>query len=257
MAKSFPETKISMEGVKLVIQGIASMGREIEKAERDVAERYAMAFHEIRKLNRTVKQTAERLCFDEGKDNIDQANPSLLKIYKTAELMSYQFEILSFLANENLAELPLNTVSNVYQLFDKCVRIYKGTERCPPIFLQAPLGFSAKIGACDRTIPIIPTVLIDNASRHATKGSAINIDVASDTRTCSITVSNRSKIVEGLDERIFQKGYRANHEVEGSGNGLYIAFLVAKQHKAKISLSKDPINDTEQKVTFRIDFPTI
>src|SRR4029077_4703726 len=109
----------------------------------------------------------------ESPEDLDNASPDLVKIMKASELMSRQFDVIELLANEELATLPLNSVSEVYKLFDKCARIYQ--TRSKRITLDAPQGFSPRVDACDKTFPIIPSVLIENALKYSVPESDVRV----------------------------------------------------------------------------------
>jgi len=213
-----------------------------------------MALHEIRKLNRTVKQTAERLCRIHSPENPDNADKGLVQIWKSSELMSAQFEILEILANESLATLPLNSQIELYRIVDKCVRIYRPADAPWRIQMQASHGFDAKIAACDKTFSIIPTVLIENALKYSIPGSPILVDIYTDHGKCVLSVANQVAGQKQLGDSVFEKGVRATASGEGTGHGLYLAQLVAKQHGSRIKLTCRPEIGGETRCFFSVRF---
>jgi light-regulated signal transduction histidine kinase (bacteriophytochrome) len=213
----------------------------------------SMALHEIRKLNSKVKQTAERLCRRESPEDTDDASPDLVKILKASELMSRQFDVIELLANEELAMLPLNSISEVYKIFDKCARIYRTASM--RINLDAPAGYYPRVDVCDKTFPIIPSVLIENALKYSAPASEVRVTFSQDgPHTVTVCVSNVSLLAAPLTDAVFERGYRGPTDTDGSGNGLYVAQLVAKQHGATIRLDTSGIPNGRTRVTFCLSF---
>jgi light-regulated signal transduction histidine kinase (bacteriophytochrome) len=204
-----------------------------------------MALHEIRKLNRTVKQTAERICRQESPEEPADADSRHVRIWKSAELMSKQFDIIEILANEDLTKLPLDTEISVYRAFDKCVRIFQPAS--DPGRIKIETGHHSRydpiIRACDKTFTILATVLIENALKYALPNTPIVVRVEPDGKSCIVKVSNYANAKKELDESIFERGVRGTNDTDGSGNGLYVAQMVAEQHNSRIQLEvSDPVN---------------
>lgn len=208
--------------------------RRLHALEDEIAQKHSMALHEIRKMNRTVVQEAERLCSEHSPGNPAQADQRMVNIWKTAELMSKQFDIVEILANETLTRLPVKTPSQVYKIFDKCVRAYQAVRGSRRLFLQAPPSFSPKTLVCEKTFPIIPTVLISNALKYSASNTEVRVMLEPEGRDCVASVISEALGDQVLDEKIFLRGVRASRDNDGSGNGLYVAQLVAKQHGTKI-----------------------
>jgi len=230
--------------------------KRLDEVELKVAQKFSMALHEIRKLNRTVVQTAERMCLHERPSSPESASPEPVTIWKTAEMMSKQFDVIEILANESLTGLPVKTQSLLYRVFDKCVRAYQfqPTRR---IFMQSPPGYSPKILVCEKTFPIIPTSLISNALKYSIPESEIRVIVGPDGEFCEVIVISQSKGQQMLDDSIFARGVRASEDKEGSGMGLYIAQLVAVQHGTKIRVESHPSPNNTVKHIFKVRFRTI
>jgi len=222
--------------------------------ERNLADNYAFALHEIRKLNRTVKQTAERICLSKNGSAPDQADPDLVSIWKTSELMTSQFNVIELLANSELVQLEAVNKCEIYRLFDKCVKIYRSVNPDRRIQLHSDPNFYPIISACDKTISIIPTVLIENSLKYSLPGSTIDIYVRDTYPFCEINVSNLTKLNNSLDESIFKRGVRASPDGEGSGNGLFLAKQVVEQHNGSMRLVISEKNSQHMKCTITVRF---
>ncbi len=259
VAKTHPSLKVDANVARRAGNALVASGLALEELERQIVQQQSMALHEIRKLNRTIKQTAERLCISANRDEPDRAPSDFVNIWKAAELMSKQFDVLEILANESLARLPLNTVSEPYRVFDKCARIYREHAKGRVIKLWSPPNYYPRVAACDKTFPILASVLIENAVKYSIPGGEIQIDVTrggTNEDRCVIEVVNFAPPGE-LTSRVFQKGVRHSTDSDGSGNGLYVAELVAIQHGSKLTLLTTPVSGfpARQRVVFKMEFP--
>jgi len=241
MAKAHPGCKISTENIQRTAAKLRELESNIEAIETRILERHAFSLHEIRKLNRTIKHEAERMCNQESPGDPALARPQLVKIWKSSEFMSTQFDVIELLANEALFILPCNTGGELYRIVDKCVRIYRPSTNPSRLVIKAPPEFHAKVAVCDKTFHIIPTVLIENALKYSLPESEIMIRLSRKDLDLVMTVRNVFASREGLTDQVFDKGYRASSDQEGSGNGLYLARMVAKQHGATLRVSSKPM----------------
>jgi light-regulated signal transduction histidine kinase (bacteriophytochrome) len=230
----------------------------IRRLELETVRNLAMAFHEIRKLNAQVKRTAERMCMAERPDEPDRASSDLVRVWKSAELMSRQFDIVEILANEDLAKIEPNTISQIYPLFDKCVRILRFRPGANRLFItQSDPNYRPEVWVSDKTIAIIPTVLIDNALRYGVPGTPVTVRVDPEGELCKVSVSNVAPGSRVLSASIFEKGVRGDTTKEGSGNGLYLARLVAEQHKTRIEVENAPQADGTVVHSFVVRFQPV
>jgi signal transduction histidine kinase len=243
-SKDNPDARVAVEQIQKATVVLSEAERQRIEALGSHAKNYPQAIHEIRKLNRSIKHEAERLLSDN--DLHFQLRNSLTTIQKSSELMSYQFEILDLLANETLAGLVLNTDSEIYRMVDKCVRIYEPIAmiRNIKLNLEGDITGSPSIWSrvCDKTFPIIPTVLIENAIKHSLPETVVIIRVkrlgGSDAQLSVRSIGPRMTAVPVF----FKKGVTGGTASAGQGFGLYLAQLVAKQHGTSIEFARIPGN---------------
>lgn len=236
-AKRNPDNKLARSQVKENLQALLAAESSIASLVRHAIERNAMSLHEARKFNRAIKQSAERICRMQNPDNPHLADVDLVKIWKAADFMSTQFEILELIANEEITRLPVNTTINLYPLCDKVVRLYSTQRVGVTVNMDAtPAGFRAPIDACDKTIHMIPTVLIENAIKYARTGTRVDVKIHQEgMKHCMLVVSNVPSMASTFGLEVFEKGVRAS-SLDGTGFGLYLAQLIANQHQTKIEL---------------------
>jgi len=171
--------------------------------------------------------------------------------------MSQQFDVMEILANHNLADLPLNARSEIVRLFHKCIFVYRNPDEKSRVTLSVPQNYSPRILTCDKTIPIIPTVLLQNAEKYSTPKSDIRVSIEPRDQFCVVTITNLSEGQQELDDSIFKRGVRASTDTDGSGNGLFVAQLVAKQHGTQIHVKSEILNSLSVRHTFEVIFEAI
>ena len=255
MAKKYPHLKIEFAVVQRAAAAVRAAVEHIYRMESDAAKKQSMALHEIRKLNRTVKQTAERLCALDSPLDPQNADPQLVQIWKSSELMSRQFDAVEVLANESLTQLPVEVPIEVYRIFDKCVRIYRMADSTNRIHIRASPGYSPRILACDKTFSIIPSVLIENALKYSLPDSNVTVEISQLGTNCVVRVTNQSKRDPAFGDIIFKKGFRLSTDRDGSGNGLYLAKMVTEQHKGELTLSSRNISSDVMECTITVRLP--
>ncbi len=257
-AKRFAENKVSLLSAQRIIYGVKKAFTKLNEIADATVQRHSAALHEIRKLNAKIKQNAERL--QQGGSNLRAAEVAekTLAIFQASELMSKQFEVMEILANQNLAKLPPNTTIEPYKIFHKCMKVYEDTGAKTRVKLSATPGYYPRIQAFDKTFPIIATVLIQNAKKYAALSSEITIFVepAGD-QNCKVSVSNISEGQQLLDDSVMERGVRMSTDTDGSGNGLFVAQLVAKQHGTRIGVRSELINHLTVRNTFEVVFATV
>jgi signal transduction histidine kinase len=255
-AKHYPQSKIEVSRVLRFAQTMQSAEKARIDSIIDALKTYPAALHEVRKYNRTVKQEAERLCLQQSPTDPDHAEEALVRIWKSSELMTYQFEILDLIANETLAKLPRKTDSEVYKIFHKCVRIYEVTAAARRIRLSIA-GDSPRSLVCDKTFPIIPTVLLENAIRYSIQNTEVNVRVKRvPGDRCTISVSSLAPFKESVPD-VFAKGVSGIQDDSGLGVGLFLAQQVARQHGAEIRLDRHRIGETTDNWVFSFELATL
>jgi signal transduction histidine kinase len=186
------------------------------------------AFHELRKLNGAILQHAE-------KELKSSSSPALLTIKSAAELMRNNFDILEALSNiEGMRALPLDATINLYDLTYKTKKVFD--ERAGARRMQISVkGVRAIVPGSQKSFPIVPAVLIENAIKYGRPGGTIVADVEATTKRAVLTVENESDY-QIDQERCFDRGTRfAGEAVEGGGFGLFLAREVVVAHRGTIT----------------------
>lgn len=228
LAKKFPTSRVSRAGVDAVVHVAGAVQKARADAIADGAKVLPQAFHELRKLNGTIIQHSERAIADFGETR------SLLSIKGAAELMRNNFDILEALSNiEGMRSLPLDGTVNLFDLAFKMKRVYqeRATARSISINVQ---GIRAIIKGSQKSFPLVPAVLLENAIKYGTAQAPISVGISASGARAQLVVENQS--VHPIDpRRCFERGVRFANGVEGGGFGLFLAKEVVVAHNGSIT----------------------
>lgn len=227
MAKKYPKNRSSRETIE---RGVTYL-RELDLLRADRIQEGAkvlpQAFHELRKLNAAVLQHAEREISNSGE------SPSLISIRSAAELMRNNFEILEALANiDTMRSLPIDSTISLYDLLYKTKKVFH--ERAGRKQMQVAVsGARAIIRGSQKSFPIVPAVLLENAIKYGLRSSTIGMHVETIGSKVFCTIENRS--ASPIDpDRCFARGARFSEDAEGSGFGLFLAREIVHCHRGTI-----------------------
>ena len=95
-------------------------------------------------------------------------------------------------------------------------------------------GHRAIIQGSQKSFPLVPAVLIENAIKYGLPGSRVEISVIAKGNLAELTIRNESESFIDC-ERCFDRGSRYSAKVEGGGFGLYLAKQVVEAHKGTIA----------------------
>jgi signal transduction histidine kinase len=226
-AKAFSENKITREAIVTSIRFLREVEQHRADAIQEASKVLPQAFHELRKLNGAVLQHAEREISDRGETR------NLVSIKGAAELMRNNFDILEALSNiEAMRALPSDSTINLFDLLFKMKRVLqeKAEERGIHINVN---GVRAIIRGSQKSFPIVPAVLLENAIKYGTNNRPVRVDISARANQAILTVENNSAAL--IDpERCFERGARFSTEVEGGGFGLFLAREIVTCHKGSI-----------------------
>jgi light-regulated signal transduction histidine kinase (bacteriophytochrome) len=243
-AKRNPECKIDGAKAERSISFLSKLNSESQVIESLVIQHYAKALHETRKYNRTIKQTSERLLTDlttGPSPDVRTLISALKNINVASELMTRQFDIVQILAQDDLSSQPISNKSKVKGFVHKIIHVMEEIAAGREIKLGSdPYDYNPEVRVSDFSFPLIISTMIENAIKYSMSGSYISVMVKKISEDiCRIQVENISSKKVDLSDKIFDRGYRIDESVDGSGNGLYIAKMAADHHGAKIGFDME------------------
>lgn len=232
MAKLFPQSRCSRNS----IDAMTTFLNEAEKVRADAVSEGAkvlpQAFHELRKLNGAVLQHAEREISEIGERR------GLMSIRGAAELMRNNFDILEALSNiDAMRALPSDSTINLFDLSFKMKRILQEKANARAIRINVE-GSRVIVKGSQKSFPIVPAVLLENAIKYGAQGESILIESFAEGGRAFLVVENAfSGKFDSV--RCFERGVRFSSDVEGGGFGLFLAQEIVKSHQGEISCEFD------------------
>jgi signal transduction histidine kinase len=224
--KDYRESAIERKAIDRAAASLQVLKAVFEDMEKEAQQKLPHALHEIRKLNAAIKAESEDLY---KRTN----NHSALTVFRASEFMSTQFELLDGLINESITLLPLTHKSGIDGLVHKCVKIFESRAEQKQVRIDFAERKHVSVNCCDKTLPIIVTILLDNAIRYAPDKSTVKVRVTQDGGQAVLTVENTGDM-KLPEDRMFKKHERGDTNMEGSGFGLYFAKKIAEQHEGDL-----------------------
>lgn len=247
LSKKFSSVKVSRENIDAEVMKYEELDRLKAETIQKAAAVFPQAFHELRKLLRSVLHNAESHIKSKGEST------ELLTIVSAAELMRNNFEILEALANPDaMKAMPIDQQINPHALLFKMKKIYHDQAKSRGVSITV-LGVSRlMIKGNQKSFPIVPAVLLENAIKYARPNSSVNATVSECADRVMITVENDT---DGFIDpnACFDKGTRyAGITTEGSGFGLFLAREVVEAHGGSIRCQYQ-----SGKVRMTVDVPRV
>jgi len=232
MAKRNPDNKCT----RTELDAFAAFFGELDRLRASIAAQQSkvlpQAFHELRKLNGAILQTAEK-----EMRGLNGETRALKNIRSAAELMRNNFDVLEALANiDAMKAMPMDSTVNVFDLTYKTRCIYEERANTRNIRIVMHDGARAIIRGSQKSFPIVPAVLIENAVKYSIPGTQIDLHVFARNEKAELTVTNRT--AGFIDPNTcFVRGTRFSTTVEGGGFGLFLAKQIVEAHSGTITCS--------------------
>lgn len=245
MAKKYSANKCSRAEIDAGIAYLRKVEQHRADAIREAGKVLPQAFHELRKLNAAVLQHAEREIDERGESR------SLASIRSAAELMRNNFDILEALSNiEGMRALPSDSTINVFDLVFKLKRVLQERAAARGMSISVN-GVRAIVRGSQKSFPIVPAVLLENAIKYGKSGGLIIADVRAVGQSALLEVTN---LTEGYIDpnRCFERGARFSTDVEGGGYGLFLAREIVDCHGGMIRCEA-----TNGKVRMTVELPLV
>jgi len=197
-------------------------------------------------------------------EKLSKAKPEERAIYEAAKFLGEKLNIAQFmLTPEWLKERDRCSRFRFYKVVDKYMHIYHSLANRKSVTFK-PIGACYReITAIEQAVTIIPHTLIDNAVKYSPNGGEILIAVDDRDEFIDFSVTSWGPFIKETEEKqIFEAFYRTKHAKkmcdEGSGYGLFVAQLVAKNHldtEIKVEQWRSDCREDRFKTTFSVNIP--
>ncbi|MGD9623084.1 MAG: ATP-binding protein [Arcobacter sp.] len=169
---------------------------------------------------------------------IKNTDKDIMGIYKTINLLEYQFNIIDFVSNPDSAKFGNIKQIHIYKVVDKLVRIFQGFSNNNIKIIGSSFN---KLYIYNSFVTLM-FILIDNAIKYSHNNQDIEIhidDLGYDkTKIKVISFSPYLTPAERVD--IFDKHYRGENITkiipDGQGIGLYVASNIADVLETKVDI---------------------
>lgn len=154
--------------------------------------------------------------------------------------------LLELAASESKEAFKLEE-GNLSKAVELSVLTFEGRAFESNVKLEYNIPENIKMKMDENSIKQLIEILLDNAIKHAEKGSIINVNLLEENNSITILAKNKGEeIPKGEEEKIFERFYRKdksrNRNDNRYGLGLAIAKNIVTNHNGKISaFSKDGI----------------
>ncbi len=249
--KKYYESKIYFSGINIVKSWVDKVHDNLNKFEekKDQNEHKNSIFiHDIKKIYSIILRKIESYIKNncETPKNYDNclknADKDIIGIYKSINLLEYQFNIIDFVSNPQSAKFAMPRKVQIYKVIDKLVKIFQSVSDNNIRIVGSSFN---ELHINDNFITLM-FILIDNATKYSHFNQEIEIlieDIEAYNKT-KLKVSSYSPYItpaERID--IFEKYERGlavvNKFPEGQGIGLYVAKIIADTLETKIYVDCD------------------
>ncbi len=221
------------------------LNKSIEaRALHDDVELNNQTIHEIRKLNATVKSSAEYAISslpekNSSSNSLDNITDNLKRIFSSSSLITIRLNIIDFKQNPGL--LSSKTDVGVHKKFLKAARCIDLRNRNISVGLE---GNSTKVISCYSSFEILPVVLLENAVKYSADYQKVQVIFSEQDGVLEVSIiSVGPLLLDNEKEKIFENKFRGLNaklsKIEGSGIGLNVAKLICDQHNIEISAQSD------------------
>ena len=197
-------------------------------------------------------------------EKLSKAKPPERAIYEAAKFLGEKLNVAQFLLTpEWLKERDRCKAFRFYKLVDKYMHIYRSLADRKSVKFDPVGDCQEEIIANEQAVSIIPHTLIDNAVKYSPKGGEIQIAAHDREHFIDFSVTSWGPFIPVGDEKqIFADFFRTKHAKkmcdEGSGYGLFVAQLVARNHldtEIRVEQGRSDCREDRFKTTFSVNIP--
>lgn len=255
LKKQYRSHKVGINQIENWAKIICDLEEEVpNEINRKVGEAIS-GYHDVRTAANLISRNAESLISDLPGPNddskIESAPPKLKALFKAVRLLNSRLTAMNIIANPESASYGQKRPAPIHRIFTKIARVFEEIAAENRVIIKI-MGTSRKAPRLYDSFELVPLTLIDNAVKYSMKGQTVDISINDTPDGVDVSVISYGPTVpEGLESKIFERGFRTDeakeYSADGSGLGLYIASIVAMANGFKISYVRKSENQIEGK----------
>jgi hypothetical protein len=238
----------NLNSVKRWVDKINDNFNSYEEKLDDTEQKNSIFIHDIKKVYSIILRKVETYIKNKCEtptdlDNcIKNADKDIMGIYKTINLLEYQFNIIDFVSNPISAKLGNTRQIHIYKVIDKLVKIFQSISSNNIKIIGKSFN---KLYIYESFVTLM-FILIDNATKYSRNNQDIEIiieDLIEYNRSKIKIISFSPYLTPAERVSVFDKYYRGENVnkvvPDGQGIGLYVANIIARALETKIYVNCD------------------
>jgi signal transduction histidine kinase len=200
-------------------------------------------FHEIRKLNRAIKSSAEKGINILKETDNEYALNKMKNVFASSTLISMRLNLYDFEANPQKITREKRRKIGVFKKFEKAVHILEEEARNKLLEIKIIGNSHYEIEALS-IFDLLPFVIIENAIKYSPKNQEIILFFSEQDNHVNVEISSIGPTATQQDlSGAFEKQFRGSNAIKvdstGYGYGLYLAKVISDLHNIKISITSN------------------
>lgn len=244
--KPFDKSEDLPQEIKPLVESLNFLMIRLEESMSKEKKFINYASHELR-TPLTIIKTKTQFLIKKYHDNTDLKADldNLLMAVDRIINLSNQLLVLSRIDTENEA-IEKKTI-NLGSLITKVVQNFAPIANEKNVEITLDLADKCMVKVNKFHVEIMLNNLVDNAIKYSPRNEKIFINLKKHKGKILLVIQNKGKEMSQNDQkRIFDRFYRVEREIDGSGLGLSIVKRISDLHNLKIDfISKDALNHFE------------
>ena len=238
------------DSVLLFANKIMEIEKHLIKRENETTVKNFSIFHDFKTSMNIFYKCTEDIIYGFAGDTFEQklqnTGRSYQDLYHALSLITSQLRMIDIFINPKSIEFGNKRNINIYQLFDKLIKLFERlAERKREVKIKLLPASWINNSFCYDSIEFIPLILLDNALKYSMPDSDIEVKIEQHFGKVKVSVRSIGPFVsEENKDKIFEKFFRDESgkafSKEGIGMGLWIAQEILAAHHGKLYYYRDP-----------------
>jgi signal transduction histidine kinase len=246
---------LKLDNISINQEHLTERINNAEKKTNEILEFINNTIHEIRKLNKNIKIQSHNLSKElsnlsiENKISLKKAKNVQASILAASSILSTRLDLYDLEINPKILEYAKKKKTSVYGKFKKAYESLIGLAFSKNLKIKLIGNSYVKIEAKD-SFEMLPFLIFENAIKYSPEGAEIECNFEVKGKGLVIKIKNLGPRIESGDDLsvLFKKGFRgkiASNDYEGTGLGLYYAYIICKEHDIAISLEQSNLESNQ------------